>query len=274
MRDYLIHYLWSICLILTCILLLNGGAMAEQFYSLQDVPGAVWNTLAEKKLYFGHQSVGFDILDGIEDLIAENSSIKLHIVKTTDPAAFESSIFGHSTVGRNTDPQSKIKAFANVLEKGVGEKADIAFLKFCFIDFDRKTENIEETFIQYKEMITRSQEKFPHVTFIHFTVPLTAKQSGPKAWLKKTLGKGANEDNVARKQFNDLIKAEYEGNAPLFDLAKIESTFPDGERSSFTKGGNVYYTLVPDYTDDGGHLNEFGRKVVAEKFLVFITNIL
>jgi lysophospholipase L1-like esterase len=38
--------------------------------------------------------------------------------------------------------------------------------------------------------------------------------------------------------------------------------------------GKTYYHLVPDYTNDGGHLNETGRKLVAEQLLLTIAAIL
>ncbi len=69
-----------------------------------------------------------------------------------------------------------------------------------------------------------------------------------------------------------LIK-QYEGKEPIFDIAKIESTFPDGTRSSFTKDGKTYYSMVPEYTYDGGHLNETGRKKVAEQLLILLAQL-
>ncbi len=64
-----------------------------------------------------------------------------------------------------------------------------------------------------------------------------------------------------------------EQNIPFFDIAKIESTFPDGTRSTFTKDGKTYYSMVPEYTHDGGHLNEMGRKKVAKQFLLLLANL-
>lgn len=270
---YLIGIFISLILITS-----HGGTMAEtttQFSNEKDVPESVWKTLAEKKIYFGHQSVGFNILAGVRDIMAENPLITLNIVETHDPADFENPLLAHSTVGKNTDPQSKINAFANVLEKGIGEKADVAFFKFCYVDFHSNT-NIEEVFHQYKNTVSLLKQKFPQLKLIHFTVPLTSQQTGPRAWVKKILGKSLRgyDDNIKRNQFNDFIRTEYENKDPIFDLAKIESTFPDGERSSFTKDGTTYYTLVQDYTDDGGHLNETGRKVVAEQFLMFLVDLI
>jgi hypothetical protein len=59
----------------------------------------------------------------------------------------------------------------------------------------------------------------------------------------------------------------------IIDIAKIESTYPDGSRCSFTMDGKTYYSMVPEYTSDGGHLNETGRKKVAEQFLILPANL-
>ena len=49
----------------------SGGEMPEktvQFPNIKDVPASKWENLSQKKIYFGHQSVGFNIIDGIKDL--------------------------------------------------------------------------------------------------------------------------------------------------------------------------------------------------------------
>ncbi len=97
-----------------------------------------------------------------------------------------------------------------------------------------------------------------------------------KTWIKKIIGKKdiwEYDDNIKRNQYNQLLKEYYEGKEPVFDLAKIESTYPDGKRCTFEKDGKTYYSLVSEYTSDGGHLNEKGRKIVAEKLLVFLANL-
>jgi lysophospholipase L1-like esterase len=113
------------------------------------------------------------------------------------------------------------------------------------------------------------------VKFIHFTVPLTSQQTGPKALVKKILGKSLRgfDDNIVRNQYNALLRAEYQGKEPILDIATIESTYADGKRASFTREKQEYYTLVEDYTDDGAHLNETGRRVVAEQFLIIMAHI-
>lgn len=255
----------------------NGGDMPEKtisFTALKDVPVSSWEKLAQKNIFFGHQSVGFNIMDGIKDLMKENPQIKLKIVETDDPSEFNRPLFAHARVGKNKDPFSKIDAFADFMEKGIGNKADIAFFKFCYVDIGAETD-VEKVFSDYKNSLSSLMKTYPKTTFVHVTVPLKSLQSGIKAFVKKIIGRPmwGYDDNIKRNQFNELLRKEYDGKAPIFDLARTESTLPDGKRSSFSKDGKNYYFMVPDYTHDGGHLNELGRKRAAEQLLVVLTAV-
>ncbi len=42
--------------------------------SIKGVPAETWQKLSQKKIYFGHQSVGNNIIDGIKDIMKENPS--------------------------------------------------------------------------------------------------------------------------------------------------------------------------------------------------------
>jgi len=274
----------TIFLLSTLLIGCNGGDMQEKkgsFPFIKDIPDSEWKKLSEKKIYFGHQSVGFNIIDGIKDVIKENPQIKLNIVETNDPSEFNAPLFAHSRVGKNTEPKSKIDTFANFMEKGIGEKTDIAFFKFCYVDVTAGTD-IEKVFDGYKSTMARLKGIFPEMRFIHTTVPITFKPTGIKGWIrkgknliKKIIGRPVfdYQDNVNRNRFNEMVRKEYNGKEPIFDLAKIESTFPNGTRSSFIKDGKTYYSLISDYTDDGGHLNEKGRKIVAEQLLILLVGL-
>ena len=252
-----------------------------KFPSIKDIPAAKWEKLSQKKIYFGHQSVGFNIIYGVKDLIKENPQVKLNIVETADQADFNYGLFAHSKVGKNTDPRSKIDAFANILDKGIGKKADIAFFKFCYVDVRTGTE-VRNVFNDYKNIISKLMKAYPDTKFVHITVPLTSKPTGlqglvrsAKNAIKKIIGRPVFDyhDNIKRSLFNEMLIQEYDGKAPIFDLAKIESTFPDGTRCSFTKNRKTYYSMVPEYTYDGGHLNETGRKKAAEQLLILLAQL-
>jgi len=272
-NKYAVVFTFFLTFLISC----NGGEMSKEtieFPSIKDVPASAWEKLSQKKIYFGHQSVGFDIIDGIEDLMKENPQIKLNIVETADQSDFKLGLFAHSKVGKNVDPKSKIDEFAKFINKGIGGKADVAALKFCYIDF-RPATNTKNVYIDYSNSISKIKNKYSNLTIIHFTTPLTQKQTGIKAIIKKLIGKPVSgiEENIKRYEYNEMLRKEYEGKEPLFDIAKIESTFPNGTRCSFTKDGKTYYSMVPEYTYDGGHLNELGRKKAAEQLLILLSEL-
>lgn len=247
------------------------------FPSIKDVPDSAWEKLSKKKIFFGHWSVGNNILAGIKDLMKEHSKIRLNIVETTDQADFKAGLFAHSKVGQNGDPKSKTDGFANLMEQGIGGNADIAFFKFCFVDVDAGTDSTS-VLREYTKTMSRLKEVYPKTTFIHVTVPLIkTPPTSPKIWIKELmamdLGFFDKRHNIARNRFNQLLRNEYEGKEPLFDLAKVESTRPDGKKETFTKNGKTYYSLVPDYTPDAGHLNSEARKIIAEQLLILLANL-
>lgn len=255
----------------------SGGEMDHKkvtYSNLKEVPDAAWEALSKKKIYFGHQSVGYNIIDGIKDLMKENPKIKLNIVETSDVKDIKGGVLAHSTVGKNTDPRSKIDAFSKYIGEGIGNNADAAALKFCYVDMTSKTD-ISQVFQEYKSEVEELRKSYPGLTIIHFTEPLTQRQTGWKAAIKKIIGRpiGGVADNMKRTEYNELLIKEYQGKDPIFDIATIESTYPDGRRNSFEKGGKTYFSLIPEYTYDGGHLNEIGRKKVAEQFLLLLANI-
>ena len=69
------------------------------------------------------------------------------------------------------------------------------------------------------------------------------------------------------------MRNAYRGREPVFDLATIESTRPDGRREAIRAGSRSGYALVPAYTSDNSHLNEQGRRRVAEELLVFLARL-
>ena len=171
----------------------------------------------------------------------------------------------------------KLMPLSNYMENGIGNSADLAILKFCFVDIDNKTD-VQKLFTTYKNEMAKLKNKYPKTTIVHFTVPLLRKtELSFKSWIKGLLGKNdgffANEHNIKRNKFNSLVVAEYKNKEPVFDLAGFESIYSDGSRETFSEGGKTYYSLVPAYTDDGGHLNETGRKKIAEQLLLFLINL-
>ena len=231
---------------------------------LQDVPPARWQELSGKRIYFGHKSVGAEMLAGLADLQKQLPQINLRTVQG-DPASLGGKPgLADSSIGANFDPDSKMRDFAAKLEAAGPGAVDIAMMKFCYVDIDRKTD-VAKVFASYKETIASLERKLPGTTFIHCTVPLTSHYNSLKAYAKRLLGRAQDsaDDNRAREELNAMIRAEYGGSKTVLDIAAVESALPDGTR--ITYGGIP--CLAACYTYDGGHLNEVGRRAVAIEFL-------
>ena len=227
--------------------------------------------LAEARIYFGHQSVGRNIVDGLRDLSAARSGSQLRIVPSrerisTVPALVE------FTIGENGRPESKMKDFAAALRQIDDRGEAIAVFKYCYLDITPDT-NVDQLFESHRKALQEMRARHPNLTFVHVTAPLTQLESGPRFFVKRLLGKPTTRDaNARRNGFNAMLREEYAGE-PIFDLAMVESTRPNGARSFFNDGGDVVYTLAPELTDDGGHLNAAGRRAAAAEFAAVIGRV-
>ncbi len=225
-------------------------------------------TVAARRIVFGHQSVGDNLLDGIADIAGS----KIPIAKTADRSAVDRPGIVHSYVGENEKPMTKIAGFEKWIDSA-GPKIDIAFFKFCYIDFDAAID-VDALFKEYETAMARLRQKHPQIAFIHVTTPLTTTQTGWKRWLRRLLGKSVwgERENTTRHRLNELMRNAY---APefIFDLAKFESTGPDGQAIAFELEGARIPALDKSYTDDGSHLNVDGRKRMAEQLLQFLARV-
>lgn len=237
-----------------------------------------WQALTQKRVFFGHQSVGYNILDGVRDLAAANPQVRLRVVAVKGKQDYMQPTLGHAEVGHNTNPKSKIDDFAKFLDSGIGDQADVAVLKFCYVDVDDSTD-IAKLFEEYEHAIAHLRTRYPKARIAHITMPLMAKQEGIKIWAKDTvkriLGRPVRNVslNAKRQGFNEMLIRDYGTRDPIFDLAKIESTAPNGDRVITSSNGLTFYSLSPDYTDDGGHLNARGRIIVATEFIRFLASL-
>jgi hypothetical protein len=242
--------------------------------SLSEVPDGAWRSLGTKRLFFGHQSVGENIMEGVAEAVRENPRIGLRVARGEAALDGGGGVFAHARIGRNGYPGLKTDEFARLMEGPLRGKVDLAFHKYCYADI-AETTDVAAVFDHYQKTMARLRAEFPGVVFVHVTTPLVRVQSGPKAALKRLLGRspGRYGANFARERFNDLMRTAYRGREPVFDLAAIESTRPAGGRETIRSGSQSGYALVPAYTTDNSHLNERGRRRVAEELLVFLARL-
>ena len=231
-------------------------------------------TIKDSRIFFAHKSVGDNMLEGLKTL-ANKAQVDLIIEKIDSNQIPNSSAFAHSLGGANTDPKSKIDAFAIEIKNLNKFEPQVAFMKFCYIDFNADT-NVKELFDYYRITMETLERENPGISFAHLTVPLTSRPSGIKSKIKEFIGKNMwNDDttNVKRGEFNDLVVKTFPSEK-VFDIAKIQSTYTDGSRESFKRNDKTYYRMLSIYTSDGGHLNSLGQQVVASEMISFLANTL
>lgn len=236
-------------------------------------PPLAWDRLAAKTIFFGHQSVGANIIDGIRDLMAADASPPIRIVQTTDPASVNGPALVEFLVGRNGEPGSKVTAFTGALDAGIGRAGGIALFKYCYVDVVPGTD-VVGMFEEYRAAMHAARTRYPALTIVHVTLPLTTAEGDVKALAKRVLRRPSNRDlNAQRGRYNELLLREYDGREPIFDLARIESTRPDGSRARLGRGAEMTYALASEYTTDGGHLNELGRRAAAAELLSLLATL-
>jgi hypothetical protein len=220
-------------------------------------------------IYFGHQSVGRNVIDGLRELAA-SEGVPLRIVETADLGSVAPGTFAHGAVPDNGNPVLKLRSFERVLGTGA---VDVALVKFCYVDIDASTD-VRALFSEYEATFAALEKKYPRTTFVHVTLPLTTVQGGWKGAAKTLLGRTLNgaAENARRDEFNSLLRTAVAGR-PLFDLARAESTRPDGSAETFDWKGRRVPALVTAYSSDGGHLNGEGAARAAHQLLAVLASL-
>lgn len=249
-----------------------GAATAAFAAEVDSTLRADLQRIAQRKIFFGHQSVGRNLLDGVNQLSAM-AGVPVRVVEAPTAGGIGPATFGHTAVDKNGDPFQKLKSF----DQAVGQQSaglDIALVKFCYVDFTPNTD-AKALFARYRATIDGLRARNPGTTFVHVTAPLTIVQGGFKGSLKRLLGRApyGSIENIRREEYNTLLRQTYMGREPLFDLARVESTAPDGTAVTGEWKGSVAPAMTPAYTDDGGHLNAAGRLRAARELVSVLAAI-
>ena len=240
---------------LWCVLVTWGNAQIRVDHTCVDaarIPRAYLDTVRNLDVFFCHASVGMGMLSGLRTLgNADPARYTLTQAGTGTPATWFDT--GNGLIdnidwagkGGNGNPLGKVAGFQELIaNQGYGARADVAFMKFCYIDFGPST-NVATVWAAYRDTLQTLETAYPAVTFVWLTTALNA------------LGTDGNK----RSEFNKLVRDHCQNQGkPLFDLAAIESHDPDGNLALDDHGQETIYA---GYTDDNGHFATPGRDRVA-----------
>ncbi|NYF99017.1 hypothetical protein [Janibacter cremeus] len=224
-------------------------------------------------VFFAHQSVGRAVLDAVPRLYATHDLPAPRVAELADAEPGDHLV--HTRIGENGDPLGKVDEYAALVRGGIGDWADAAVLKLCYADI-RAGSDVTGIFAAYRDTLSALSTEYPNVAFVPATVPLTTKR-GRVATLKGWLGRGDRhgpEHNIARDDFNALVRAEHPRTERLFDIASIESTAKSGHGTVGWHRGRTYHALDRARARDHGHLNEDGADTVAADLITVIATAL
>ncbi|MCP4261208.1 MAG: hypothetical protein GY774_27430 [Planctomycetes bacterium] len=71
---------------------------------IADMPADVWERLTEVAIFFGHKSVGYNIVDGIRDLMDSYGFLNFRINEAKAAGRVNGAMLVHAPVGWNLEP--------------------------------------------------------------------------------------------------------------------------------------------------------------------------
>lgn len=222
---------------------------------------ATYNAALAKRTVFGHQSVGMQILDGVnmlaDDLGAPDPTF-YDYESTALPAT--GGFIAHFYAGTNGDVFTKTAEYLSHLASGLASQVDVVVLKFCYADLRSNSGYTpQQMFDEYKRWVDVIESTYPSITVVYAT---------------ETIVMGENSDgttnNILRQTYNNLVRAEYGASGRLWDVADLESTDPAGNKILYNGVESLYSGYA---SPDQRHLYYPGRPVVAAPLLQIIAGI-
>lgn len=243
---------------------------APSMHDLNRITTEQWQTLAQRTVYFGHQSVGANILDGVREVTAQNAQIPIRIVsgqRTPAPG-----VLNEFPIGRNEDPDSKNVGFVTATQGALGPRP-VLMLKYCYVDVDEETD-VQALFERYRETAATLRAQHPDAQIVHFTLPLATEPSKLRYLMNTVRGIPTTRDaNARRDEYNRLLRSAFASREPVFDLAALESTRADGTLEYGVFDGRQVPALAPEWSSDGAHLNAAGARRIAEQLLATLASL-
>lgn len=245
------------------------AACAQPMTTMSDavVTADEWKALRGMRVVFAHQSVGANVLNGVQTL-AREAEASLAVTESRDLSADGAIV--HFAVGENERPASKLADFTRTVDGAQGPAPDVALLKFCYLDFNDESDGVRLA-EEYTRTLDALAARHPRTRFAAVTAPLTIAQTGPRVWAKKLLGRPAAgyASNVHRLAFNERLRQTFGSRGLLFDLAAIEAEGMPPQSHQ----GRPFESLNPAFTSDGGHLNAVGQRRAAARLVKFLTGL-
>jgi len=193
--------------------------------------------IASRAIFWGHRSVGENVLRGLQRLMLAYPQSGLAVLETDRPSRVRPGVLAHALIGPGDyNARNKIRAFDSLMRGGMADAAQIAGVKLCFTDGDVQLDPAG-VFMLYKETLEALKKRYPKVRFVHFTIPVTLYAT--------------EAENPSREVYNELLRREpaFKGDGML-DIAAWECQDAAGRCIRDGKGNRM---LRQEYTEDNVH---------------------
>ncbi len=235
---------------------------------------------AQARIFFGHQSVGNNIVGGIAGAYTAAGLPTPRVIDTRTPPGDSNPAFMEVGIAQNYEPIAKIDDFVGIVNGAMNGQIDVALMKLCYVDFDASSsENDPDVlFNYYQSALATLEAAHPNVIFIHVGAPVRTAgspiQIPPSQMSSLTGNLGMASDAlpvyIKRDRYNSFFRQTYGNTGRHFDLAEFESTVGDGNLFAGVWNGYNYHALNPAYASDGAHLNATGSQYMAAELMKLI----
>jgi hypothetical protein len=141
---------------------------------VSDITGKDLGKVSHTKVFFGHQSVGMNILDGVGGVYAAHGMAAPVIDEgATDPG--RDGFIDHAFIGENGNPLLKIQDFAAKLRSRLGQHVDVAMMKLCYVDVDSGTD-ADRLFATYRSTMAALQRPRDRAADDRRGIPVEAEE--------------------------------------------------------------------------------------------------
>ena len=173
----------------------ESKVLGSEAYDVASAKADQLERVAGLRIFFGHQSVGENILDAAPDVFAAAGLAAPEFVESENPATASGPAILHTFIGRNGDALGKIAEFDRIMRSGMGNSVDVATFKLCFVDI-RDGADTTAVFEAYRDTLSALERDYPDVTFLYTTVPLTTEFGGPLERAKRRVKDILGRDNL------------------------------------------------------------------------------
>lgn len=268
MKSLRFFSLGLFCLFIVAVAGCSDDMADNKVAAIDSLDNVNWEKINSVSLFFGHKSVGSNLVDGLMMVKEKYPQFSLPVYDLGQEYNGGPGLY-QKMIGENRDTDSKMNDFF-AHQANFSTDNSVVGMKFCYIDITRDTD-VNALFEEYRKRIAEFQRQNPGKRVIHFTAPLTSDATDIKSTIKRWLGKRVrgHGDNLQKRHYNELLLKEY-GEDAVFDIARFQSTLYGNARVAGRINGQAYYAMSPAYTNDGGHLNDYGKEYIATEFVKFL----